>query len=113
MPLYKLKAGSVHYTRDLKAKQARKGLAKMKAGEEIELTLSQFSALSDKFDYVGPTDIEKEAAKALLDAAGGVAHEIVRIEEDGNLFNVVNPETKEFLNDEPLSWNEAKLLTEV
>ena len=113
MPLYKLRAGSVHYTRDLDAKQARKGLKKMKTGEEIEFTLSQFSALKDKFELIGPTESEKDTAKALRDQVGNAGLELVRVEEDGNLCNVMNKETGEFLNDEPLTWAEGKLLTEI
>ncbi len=113
MPLYRLRAGSAHYKRDLKAKQARKGLEKMKTGEEIELTLSQFSALRDKFELVGPSDAEKNAAKAMRDEAGEAGLELVRVEEDGNLCNVMNKETGEFINDEPLTWAEGKLLTEI
>jgi hypothetical protein len=85
----------------------------MKTGEEIELTLPQFSALHDKFELIGPTKSEKDAAKALRNQAGNAGLELVRVEEDGNLCNVINKETGEFLNDEPLTWAEGKLLTEV
>ena len=113
MPLYRLRAGSSHYTRDISAKQARKGLKKMKTGDEIELTLSQFSSFHDKFELVGPTKIETAAAKALREKVGDAGLELVRVEEDGNLCNVMNKETGEFLNDEPLSWAEGKLLTDI
>ena len=113
MPLYRLRAGSAHYTRDSKAKQARKGLKKMKTGDEIELTLPQFSSFRDKFELVGPTVNEKDAAAALKKKVGDAGLELVRVEEDGNLCNVMNKETGEFLNDEPLTWAEGKLLTEI
>jgi len=116
MPLYRLRAGQQHYKRLPGTKQARKGLELMKPGEEIELLPDQATALADKFELVGSTQAEREAKGVLQKEAEETAHELVEVEqEDGlsPLYNVVNKDTGVIINDEPLDWNEAKLLTEV
>lgn len=105
MPLYRLKAGQVHYLRTGK----RAGLKKLEGGAELTLTKAQGHAIRDKVELISETDDEKEVRETIEDSPSTeneLDSRIVKREDDLG-YDVMNEDTSEPMNDVPLELDEA------
>lgn len=106
MPNYKFKPGSKHYVREKDAKTGKSKIRLVRPDEAVFLTPQAARALRDKL-VTAPVEAD---AKPDVPEPEGVKLYIVSA-EDG-MFNVINPETNEPINDEPLSQEDAQELLE-
>lgn len=106
MPRYRIRIGQEHYTRSPKGS----GIKLHKGPEIIDLTELQAHSIRDKVDLVEATEVEKAFEIAQDEKVEKSLPEITGNEEDG--FNVINKETGEPLNDEPMTKDEAEALAE-